>query len=115
MFAPDAGAAPGISPVIPTSGRVALEKLTELVDGQPSLAQDRGQRATSKLPMEGNDHRPTCLAAELDMTALLADLSEPCPLQSTDHLASRDDRKRGTHAGMSTGAMIGGSIPSGNG
>jgi hypothetical protein len=38
--------------------------------------------------MKGNDHGPPRFVAELDMTALLADLSEPGSPQGTDRLSS---------------------------
>jgi hypothetical protein len=52
------------------------------------LTENRSQSATGQLPVKGDDHCPTRLATQLDMTALLADLSKPCPPQSTNHFSS---------------------------
>lgn len=72
-------------------------------------------RPSRQLTVERNDYRAALVATQLDVTPLLAYLGEPHPFQRTDRLLPGDDRERWTHAGTSTAAIVGGSMPSGNG
>ena len=65
--------------------------------------------------MERDDRCPSRFVPELGVAAALADTREACLSERCDHLRSRDDRKPGTHAAISTEAMIGGSLASGAG
>jgi hypothetical protein len=65
--------------------------------------------------MERDDRRPSRFVPELYVAAALADPREACLAERRDHFRSRDDRKPGTHAAISTEAMIGGSLASGAG
>lgn len=95
--------------------RIASEQVQELLGGQPSLAEDRCQRAAGQLTVKRHDHGSIGIVAQLDVTSLLAYPNKPSPIQSADRFPARDDRQRRSHAGMLTGAMIGGSMPSGKG
>jgi hypothetical protein len=86
-----------------------------IVDGDVSLPKDVSEGPSGQLPVEGDDDDLACVIAELDMTPLLADLGEPSLLQRRERFSARGDRQRRTRAGMSTGAMIRGSIPPKNG
>lgn len=58
---------------------------------------------------------PAWRAGWFDVAAALADPREACLAERRNRLRSRDDRKPGTHAAISTEAMIGGSLASGAG
>ena len=105
---------PAIRVTVPRT-RGNSEQLTELVTGQPGLAQDRAQRPSCQLTVERHDHRPAGIVPKFDVAPPLADLSESSFLQRPDDLSTRDDGKGRAHAGTWTGAMIGGSTPSGKG
>jgi hypothetical protein len=65
--------------------------------------------------MERDDRCPSRFVPEFDVAAALADPREARLGERRDHIRSRDDRKPGTHAAITTEAMIGGSLASGVG
>ena len=65
--------------------------------------------------MKRDDCCSSRFVPEFDVAAALADPGEASLAERRDRFRARDDRKPGTHAAISTEAMIGGSLASGAG
>ena len=94
---------------------MASEQVGELADGELCLAHDRPECAGRTLAMKRHDHRPPETITKPHVAATLAHDIEPSALKGSNCVGSRDDRKPGTHAAISTEAMTTGSAPLGRG
>lgn len=79
---------------------LSIEKPTQVIRAEVSIAQDAGEGAATKFPVEGNDERVSASGLlQANVAAALADDFPALLAQRLDQALAGDDRLAGTHAG----------------